>query len=223
MMLRTGTSKNGRVYRYYTCSMCTTKGKTVCKKRSIPMDKLDGLVTDHLMDRLFRPGRLAAILSSLSSRRAEKAQALNGRIMTLQAEATDADDKLKRLYALVEQGLTDLDEVLRDRLNILKADRDHSKAALEQAKAHAAPAIRLDPALIERFDRTLQESFSTGSVPFRKAYLQSLIDVIEVDDRQIRIKGRKVLLELAVLASQSGREWCSQISTRWRAGRDSNP
>jgi len=213
MMLRTGTSKNRRVYRYYTCSMCTTKGKTVCKGQSIPMDKLDGLVTDHLMDRLFQPDRLAAILSSLSSRRAEKAQALNARIMTLQAEVTDADDKLKRLYALVELGVTDLDEVLRDRLNVLKAERERATAALEQAKAHAAPAIRLDPALIERFGRSVRERFGTGSVPFRKAYLQSLIDVIAVDDRQIRIKGRKELLEQAVLASQSGRDWCSQMST----------
>jgi site-specific DNA recombinase len=48
MMLRTGTSKNRRVYRYYTCSSCATKGKTVCKWRSIPMEKLDRLVTDHL-------------------------------------------------------------------------------------------------------------------------------------------------------------------------------
>src|SRR6516225_11819785 len=36
--------------------------------------------------------------------------------------------------------------------------------------------------------RTMREHFTTGSVPFRKAYMQSLIDVIEVDDRQIRIK-----------------------------------
>jgi hypothetical protein len=55
MMLRTGTSKNRRIYRYYTCSNCTTKGKTVCKGRSIPMDKLDRLVTDHLVERLFQP------------------------------------------------------------------------------------------------------------------------------------------------------------------------
>jgi site-specific DNA recombinase len=41
MMLRTGTSKGGRVYRYYTCSNCATKGKTACKGRSIPMGKLD--------------------------------------------------------------------------------------------------------------------------------------------------------------------------------------
>jgi hypothetical protein len=54
-MLRTGTSENGRVYRYYTCSNCATKGKAVCKGRSIPMEKLDRLVTDHLMERLFKP------------------------------------------------------------------------------------------------------------------------------------------------------------------------
>jgi hypothetical protein len=60
-------------------------------------------------------------------------------------------DKLKRLYRLVEDGLTDVDEVLKDRLNTLKADRERAKAALERAKAHSAPQIQIDPALIERF------------------------------------------------------------------------
>src|SRR5580692_9995135 len=78
------------------------------------------------------------------------------------------------------------------------------------------------PALIERFGSTMREKFSTGSVPFRKAYLRSLIDAVEVDDHQIRIKGNKELLEKAVLATQSGQSWCSQTSTRWRARRDSN-
>ncbi len=124
MMLRTGTSKNGRVYRYYTCANCATKGKTVCKGRSISMEKLDRLVTDHLVERLFKPERLAAILSSLSARRAEKAESLNGRLLALQQEVADTEDKLARLYRLVEDGLTDLDDVLRERLAALKADRD---------------------------------------------------------------------------------------------------
>jgi site-specific DNA recombinase len=222
MMLRTGTSKGGRVYRYYTCSNCATKGKTACKGRSIPMQKLDTLVTEHLLERLFRPERVAAILASLSSARVEKEAALNGRLIALQRQVIDADDKLKRLYRLVEDGLTDLDEVLKDRLNTLKADRDRAKAALERAKGHSASQIQIDPALIERFGRSMRENFSTGSVPFRKAYLQSLIDVIEVDDDQIRIKGNKDLLEKAVLASQNDQRWCSQTSTRWRARRDSN-
>ena len=222
MTLRTGTSKGGLVYRYYTCSNCATKGKTVCKGRSIPMQKLDTLVTEHLMERLFKPERLAAVLASLSSRRAEKAESLNGRLIALQREVTDSEDKLKRLYRLVEDGLTDLDEVLKDRLDALKSDRDRAKAALERAKEHSESPIQIDPAMIERFGRTMRESFTTGSVPFRKAYLQSLIDRIEVDDHQIRIKGRKDLLEKAVLASRSDRSACSQMSTEWRARRDSN-
>lgn len=222
MTLRTGTSKSRRVYRYYTCANCATKGKTVCKGRSIPMDTLDKLVTDHLMDRLFQPERLTAILASLSSRRAEKAETVNSRIITLQREVADAEDKLKRLYALVEEGLTDLDDVLRDRLHKLKAEGERARAALERTKSNASPAIQLDPALIERFGRTMRENFSTGSIPFRKAYLQSIIDVVEVDDSKIRIKGSKDLLERAVLASHSEATSCSQMSTKWRAREDSN-
>ena len=221
-MLRTSTSENGRVYRYYTCSNCATKGKTVCKGRSIPMEKLDRLVTEHLMERLFKPERLSAILASLSVRRAEKAETLNGRLLALQKEVADAEDRLARLYRLVEEGLTDLDDVLKDRLTALKAGRDRATAALVRAKEHSASQIQIDPALIERFGRLMRENFSTGSVPFRKAYLHSLIDRIEVDDAQIRVKGSKDLLEKAVLASQNGEAWCSQMSTKWRARRDSN-
>ena len=222
MTLRTGTSQNGIVHRYYACSTCASKGKSACRGRSIRMDKLDGLVTGHLVEGLFEPERLAAILDSLAARRAERAETVNSRIMTLQREVADAEDRLKRLYRLVEDGVTDLDEVLKDRLNSLKAERDRAKAALDTAKSHIAPAIRIDPALVERFGRSMREKFTTGSVPFRKAYLQSLIDVVEVDDHQIRIRGSKDVLERAILAGKAAGESGSQMSTRWRARRDSN-
>src|SRR5262245_39669485 len=63
----------------------------------------------------------------------------------------------------------------------------------------------------------MQEHFTSGAVPFRKAYMRSLIDVIEVDDSQIRIKGSKDVLERAVIASQNREAECSQMSTKWRA------
>lgn len=43
------------------------------------MAKLDTLVTTHMNERLFQPERLAIILSSLSSQRSEKADAVNVR------------------------------------------------------------------------------------------------------------------------------------------------
>jgi site-specific DNA recombinase len=213
MTLRTGTSSTGTVHRYYTCSTCARKGKTACKGRSIRMDKLDGLVTDHLVERLLHPERLAVFLSSLRARRAEKADSVNRRMMALQREVTDAEDRLKRLYRLVENGVTDLDDVLKDRLNSLKSDRDRGKAALDAAKSQRVADIRIDPALIESFGRTMRENLTSGSMPFRKAYLRSLVDVIEVDDAQIRIKGSKDVLERAILAGRAGTETSSQMST----------
>jgi site-specific DNA recombinase len=222
MTLRTGTSSTGTVHRYYACSTCARKGKSACKGRSIRMDKLDSLVTDSLVERLLRPERLAVMLSSLKARRAEKAESENKRIMALQREVTDAEDRLKRLYRLVEDGVTDLDDLLKDRLNKLKGDRDCARAALDADKSRHRAEIRIDPALIESFGRTMRENLTTGSMPFRKAYLRSLIDLIEVDDAQIRIKGSKDVLERAVLAGQAAAESSSQMSTKWRTRHDSN-
>lgn len=223
MMLRTGTSRSGRVYRYYTCSNCATKGKSVCKGRSIPMEKLDRLVTQHLIDRLFSPERLSVLLSSLAARRAEKAEGVNGRILALQKEVVDADEKLARLYRLIENGVTEIDDVLKDRLKTLRVTRDNAKAALDRAREGSDRPISIDPALIERFGRTMRENFTTGSIPFRKSYLHALVDCVEVDDNRIRIKGSKDLVEKAVLATRAGSPPGSQMGTKWRAGRDSNP
>ncbi len=68
----------------------------------------------------------------------------------------------------------------------------------------------------------MREKFTAGSVPFRKAHLQSLIDTVEVDDRHIRIRGSKEVLERAIMAGQIASETGSQMSTKWRARRDSN-
>jgi hypothetical protein len=75
------------------------------------------------------------------------------------------------------------------------SDLDRARAALEATKSRKGSDIRINPALIESFGRTMRESLTTGSTPFRKVYLRSLIDVIEVDDAQVRIKGSKDVLK----------------------------
>ncbi len=87
MTLRTGTSRSGQIHRYYACSTCARQGKTVCKGRSIRMDKLDALVTGQLAERLLEPQRLGAMLASLASGRAAKASAVDDRIIALEREA----------------------------------------------------------------------------------------------------------------------------------------
>lgn len=45
MTIRTG--KSGR-YRYYTCSTKAWQGPTACEGMTVPMEKLDDLVANHL-------------------------------------------------------------------------------------------------------------------------------------------------------------------------------
>ena len=127
---------------------------------------------------------------------------------------------LRRLYALVEDGVTDLDEVLKVRLADIKADRDRARSALERIKGQS-PAARIDRAKIERFGSLMRENITSGDVPFRKAYLRSFIDTVEVDDRVIRIHGSKSTLEQAVIASsQPGKNGVRSFVRKWRARRE---
>jgi hypothetical protein len=68
MTLRTGKSSG---YRYYTCAGCAQKGKTICAGRSISLPALDGMILEHLADRLFAPERLEVILDAYIARSAE--------------------------------------------------------------------------------------------------------------------------------------------------------
>ena len=46
----------------------------------------------------------------------------------------------------------------------------------------------------------MREHVTTGEIAFRKAYMGAIVDRIEVDDREIRILGRKDVLEQCVIA-----------------------
>jgi hypothetical protein len=61
------------------------------------------------------------------------------------------------------------------------------------------------------FGRVMRENLTSGSVSFRKAYIQSIVDAVEVDDDPIRIEGSKEVLEQAALATRSDEIQCSQM------------
>lgn len=70
---------------------------------------------------------------------------------------------------MVEEGVTDLDDILKDRLASLKLDRDRAKTALNRIGAKAAPPTAFDPATIELFGRAMRENITAGETPLRKA------------------------------------------------------
>ena len=73
------------------------------------------------------------------------------------------------------------------------------------------------------FGALMRENITSGEIPFRKAYLRSLIDAVEVGDRSIRIVGSKSVLEQAVLAKHATHPGVRSAVRKWRSLGDSNP
>lgn len=56
-----------------------------------------------------------------------------------------------------------------------------------------------------------------GDMPFRRAYVHSVIDQMEVDDEQIRIIGRRTVLERLVMGGGAAPAGVSSFVRKWRA------
>jgi site-specific DNA recombinase len=222
MTLRTGSSSTGRIYRYYTCSTSARMGKTACKGRSFPMDRLDELVTEHVKQRVLDPNRLSDLLTSLKAHRHAGDVEVQSRLQDLRSEAAKADEKIRRLYRMVEDGMTEMDELLAERLAILKAEREKAKAALDRAQFQTRPELILQADDIQRFSEFMSEKITSGDSAFRRNYLRSIIEGVEVDDKVIRIHGSKTALEQAVTNGDSVGKGVRGFIRNWRARHDSN-
>lgn len=183
----------------------------------MPMEKLDHLVTRHVAERVLAPERLEVLLQSVLDRRVKTDAEVQGRISKLDRDVTAAEDKLRRLYQLVADGITEPDEMLKEQINQLKTDRDRARSALQRIENQGVTASQLDPAKLRCFGELMRANITEGAVPFRKAYLRSLIDAVEVDQHIVRIHGSKAVLERAVLADHAVhpgvrgfvRKWCA--------------
>jgi site-specific DNA recombinase len=204
MTLRTG--KGGR-YRYYTCSTKARQGETGCRGRTVPMEKLDTLVADHIEHRLLLPSRLEKILSSVLDRREERSERQATHIAELRKRASEADAKLKQLYDAIENGVTDLsDLLLKDRITELKAIRDQARADTERAEGainRQGPTITTQS--IKAFARTARKRMRIDGGGYRRDYLRALAQRVEVDAKELRIMGSKSELLRTLVAASSAK------------------
>jgi site-specific DNA recombinase len=225
MTLRTG--KGGR-YRYYTCSTNARQGETGCLGRTVPMDKLDSVVADHIEHRLLQPKRLEQILSSVLDRREERAERRTAHIAELRKRASEADAKLKRLYDAIENGIADLaDPMLKERIEELKAIRDQARADAERAEdaiERLGPSITLQA--LKTFARQARKRMRTESGGYRRDHLRALAQRVEVDAKEVRIMGAKSVLLRTLVAASSAKTAGFGVPSfvpKWRSLGDSNP
>lgn len=220
MTLRTG--KSGR-YRYYACATCAQKGKSACKGRSVPMDKLDTIVTERIADQILTPQRVEKLLTGLIERQANRSADYTDRITNLRKNLSETEARLKRLYDVIENGIADpTDETLKDRITAIKTERDIAQVALDRALTELRPEARITQDKIAAFTTIMRDNIQNGPIPFRRAYLRAMIDNVEVDDTEIRIHGRRTILERLVMGGGASPAGVPSFVRKWRTRQDSN-
>jgi site-specific DNA recombinase len=224
MTLRTG--KGGR-YRYYTCCTKARQGETGCKGRTIPMEKLDRVVAEHIEQRLLQPKRLEQILSRVLDRREEHAKRRTTHIAELRKRAAEAEAKLRRLYDAIENGIADVsDPLLKDRVTELKAIRDQARADTERAAGaldRVGPSIT--PLALKTFASQARKRMRTESGGYRRDDLRALAQRVEVDAKEVRIMGSKSVLLRTLVAASGAKSAVFGVPSsvpKWRPSPDSN-
>ena len=221
-MTRTGTQRRGKSYRYYTCAGCHQKGATVCKGRHVPEARLDGLVVQAVKENLLTPQRLVSMLEALIDRQGSRESAVQDRRASLEAELSQKDEKLGRLYKAIEDGVVDLDAQLKDRIASLKAEREVITATLSRMAAQDRSRTALTPERLEAFSTLMQDKLAQGDTPSRKAYLRAVIEEVRVGDHKIQIIGNKATLAAVIAGQQTAAGKVSGFVRKWRARKDSN-
>jgi site-specific DNA recombinase len=224
MTLRTG--KSGR-YKYYTCSTKARQGEVGCRGRTVPMEKLDSVVAEHIERRLLQPKRLEEVLSAVLHRRKERAERRTAHIAELHKRTAEAETKLKRLYDAIENGIADVsDPMLKERVTELKSIRDQARADAERAEGaldRTGPSIT--PQALKTFASQARRRMRTESGGYRRDHLRALAQRIEVDAKEVRIMGSKSVL-LRTLVAASGAKTAGfgvpSFVPKWRTRHDSN-
>jgi site-specific DNA recombinase len=117
-----------------TCCTKARQAATGCEGLSVRMDLLDASVIDHLETRLLNPKRLATMMDNILDRRSEWIERRHRHAADLKRRATEAEQRLQRLYLSIEQGIVDpTDRSLKQRVAELKAHRDAAEGDAQQA------------------------------------------------------------------------------------------
>jgi site-specific DNA recombinase len=217
------TAKNNQ-YRYYKCSARISKGDTVCKANSYPVDKLEKLVLDVFKNQIYTPGYIKAVIDDLRRQTSKSGSEDQLRVKKLESELKEIEQAETKLYEAIEKGILELDDRLKARVHQHKTRREIITAELANLqRKHHTPLQTLTPQKIEAAARVLNRRFSV-STPFSRAYLKATLREIRIQGDFLKLSGdRKAMASLVAANGQlDGDNTVLRFIPEWRPLRPSN-
>ena len=215
----------GGTYRYYCYSRSMKQGKTACSGMRIRMDRLDGMVLDHLSERLFQPERLEQLLGAYVDKALDGQAKAKERLRQAREARGDVEAKISRLLSLVETGAMEPnDPALKDRLvglRLQKTELEQDIARLQNA--HGTSGLTLNAEKLGKLSMEMRKRLAEGPQELGQAYMKLLLEGVTVSHHEVRLEGSPAILEK--LAQNGASKSCAEVlsfAQGWRPREDSN-
>jgi site-specific DNA recombinase len=216
------TGKSGR-YRYYKCANKIAISATACATPNLPLERMDRLILERLVDRVLTPERVTAMLRQWLAHQAKTQGKADIELKKLERALKAAEDGLNNLYAAIEKGVVALDSSLQARVNRLKDEREQILAAMATVKRDKPSPSKLSPKQVAYACGRMREMLLDPNAGYGKQLLGLLVTEIRVKPGLVTMTGSTAVLNQAVSEMKLGTPFeVPSIVLDWRARDDSN-
>lgn len=187
MMTESATGRGGERYHYYNCRSFL-KGMG-CASRRIRVDELDAYLLGQIVDRVLTPENLRALVVEVRQQASQFERDRQGRFDALDAEATDIERRLRRLYATIEgdAGLNLAD--VAPRLRELRARQEAIRKEVEDLAARSAPDVQLTDAqlwaAVQEVRGMVRDCADVGAT---RDFLKQIVKKASIEGNQIALE-----------------------------------
>ena len=184
-----GTNGKSGKFLYYSCNSRMKKGRTACDAPSINARKLEAFVIDRLKENILTEENLGQLVKLTNEELKVGRRRTMKQLEHLDLESRSVGQKLASLYAVLESGKVDIDE-LAPRLKELRAEQrelnEKRNDALDEMNLEGHKPI--DSVAMENYVTDLRIILQSASFMECKAFLASFVRRLEYDRQQVRIE-----------------------------------
>ncbi|MCX5699586.1 MAG: recombinase family protein [Candidatus Omnitrophica bacterium] len=187
-----GASGKSGKYHYYICGTKNRKGKIACNAPEYNRAKLEGQVIEKIQKYILTEKNIQELAVNLFKVIKDVAPDLGKKVARVQAEIRQKNNKLQRLYEILETS-NDLNaDDLAPRMRELKTDiqiLEGQKEILDSEIKQVGEA-QLNTRWIKAYARLLIDLLESKDFYTRKNFLARMVEKIEVKDKEFKISFR---------------------------------
>jgi site-specific DNA recombinase len=170
-----------------------------CAQIMLPKEKLEKAVIDQILTRILSDANIEDLVESINEILKFESSELGDKLTTIDSELKDVQNRLARLYDVLETGKLSLDE-LAPRIRALKTRQDElsKSGVLLEAELAAEGATQVDIEMVKSYVSDTRWMLQDPEVSKARDFLKTFI-------RSIVVNGQEIVINYTIPLAPNGK------------------